>query len=293
MKKLIFPILLAVMPALVSAATVKTSLSDAIKNKTVNVDAVSLGGYHGTTTKLNLTNNTRSVVQVKVDPGVIFKAEGDKYQPMVLAGEEFVMVMPSSTATIDVYTYCGNAPRSCPSKDLQFNYAGVGSDTLVKLLKFINSNNLKTDGAAQDAVWAVTNNREIEGVYISQNPVMSGKLRDYLCEITGRKKPEYTIVSAPQQQIPDAPAYVPKTLKILANYEIILDSVKTLTLAVYNDSGRMVQEVFQNQQFGKPDKKTGHRFGVEFEAEGALEGYYYIRLKEGELVMKETKVKVN
>jgi len=293
MKKLIFPILLAIMPSMANAATVKTSLSEAINNKTINVDAVSMGGYHGTTTRLTLKNNTKSVVQVKIDPGVIFKAEGDKYQPMVLAGEEFVMVLPSATADINVYTYCGNAPRSCPSSGLKFSYAGVGNDTLVKLLKFINTNNFKTDYAAQSAVWAITNHEDIEGVYTSSNPEMAGKLRDYLVTITGRAKPQYIAVSAPREQIPDAPAYVPKTMKILANYEIILDSVKTLTLAVYNDSGKMVQEVFQNQQFGKPDKKTGHRFGVEFEAEGALQGYYYIRLKEGEVVMKETKVKVN
>ena len=288
MKKILIFLFFAALPGIISATTVKMNLSDAIKNNTVKAEGVNFeGGYVGKTTKLMITNNTKSVMQIKVDIGVIFKPDDDAYQPMVLAGEEFVMIMPLTKGEIDVETFCGNAPGHCPAKDLHYTFSHVGSDTLIKILQFIKKNSL-FDYLGQDAVWAITNQHDIGAVYDPSKKAISKQLQELICTATGRPKPEYYTVTA-KTQVPDEPAYVPKTMKIIANFEIILDYPKILTLGIYNDSGKMVQKVFENQDFGK----SGHRFGVEFEAEGALQGKYYIRLKEGEKILQEKMFKVN
>ncbi len=89
-------------------------------------------------------------------------------------------------------------------------------------------------------------------------------------------------------QVPNQPAYVPKVLKIYAEFEIILDAPKTMTLGIFDSVGNMAQPVFENQEF----PKRGHRFNVEFEATDVPAGKYYIRLKEGGKILQEKMVKV-
>ena len=288
MKKILIFLFFAAQPMIISATTVKMDLSAAIKNNTVKAEGINFkGGYIGKTTKLMIANNTKSVVQLRVDIGVIFKPDDDAYQPMVLAGEEMVMIMPLSKGEIDVETFCGNAPGHCPSESLHYTFSHVANDTLIKILQFIKKNSL-FDYLGQDAVWAITNGHDIGYVYDNTRDAISKQLQELLCATTGRPKPEYYTVTT-KTQVPDEPAYVPKTMKIVAEFEIRLDTPKALSLGIYNDSGVMVQKVFENLSFGK----SGHRFGVEFEAEGALQGKYYIRLKEGEMVLQEKMFKVN
>ncbi len=105
--------------------------------------------------------------------------------------------------------------------------------------------------------------------------------------ITGQPRPQYYTIR-PDEQVAGAPAFTPKVLKIVAEFEIRLDAPKTFTLGIFDEQGNMAQEVFVNKEFGK----MGHRFSVEFEAENVPAGKYYIRLKEGEAVLQEKMVKV-
>jgi hypothetical protein len=206
---------------------------------------------------------------------------------MVLAGEEMLALMPKAGGELEVQTFCGNAPRSGPHKDQHYAFSHIASDTLMKVLQFIKTNAI-FDGLGQSAVWAVTNNHDIGEVYDSRRDALSKKFIALICAATGRPNPMYYSEVA-MAQVPGAPAYVPKTLKIFAEFEVRLDAPKTMTLGIFDEAGNMVQKVFENQQFGK----SGHRFNVEFEAENVLPGKYFIRLKEGEATMQEKMVKVD
>ncbi len=287
MKKIlavIFPVLL---PAVAFSGTIKIGLAEALKNKSIQLQASSIsGGYQGKTTRLVITNNTKSVLQITVDLGIILEPEDSVSQPMVLAGEEMLAVLPHAQGEVAVQTFCGNGPKMCPSRDLKFTFSRVGSDTLVQVLRFIKTNGLY-DFVGQHAVWAITNNHALSSVYDPDRDAMSKKLIDLLVAVTGRPKPDYYTLVA-NEQTPNAPAYVPKVLKIYAQFEIRLDAPKVLTLGIYDQDGNMAQPVFENKQFGQ----QGHRFDVEFEAENVPAGKYYIRLKEGDAVLQEKMVNV-
>lgn len=144
------------------------------------------------------------------------------------------------------------------------------------------------DYLGQQAVWAITNNHELSNVYDPARDVVSKQLIELISTITGKAKPAYyTLV--PDEQNPGSPAYNPKVLKILAQFEARLDAPKTLTLGVFDAAGIMVQPVFENQNF----PARGHRFEVEFEAENVAAGNYFIRLKEGDAILQEKMVKVD
>jgi len=252
------------------------------------MDAVNTSGrYVGKTTKLSVTNTSESVLHLKVDLGMILKPADSAYQPLVLAGEEMLVVQPSKSGEVEVNTFCGNSLRHCPAKDLHYSFARISSDTLLKVLRFIKTNSL-FDYLGQDAVWAITNGHGIDHVYNGSKDMLSESLIELVCKVTGRPKPEYYSVSD-HVEMPSAAAYVPKTLKIIANFEIILESPKVLSLGVYDSAGKMIQPVFENQSF----QRSGHRFGVEFESADVSAGNYYIWLKEGDKVLQQKMVKVD
>ncbi|MCD6012816.1 MAG: hypothetical protein K0Q79_2678 [Flavipsychrobacter sp.] len=287
MRNLLCIFLLFVLPLAATAANTKKSLSEALKDNSVKLTAVNVEGmYTGKTTKLFVTNNTKSVMQITVDLGMILKPDEGNYQPMVLAGEETLAVLPHAQGEVLVQTFCGNAPKGCPKRDLAYSFDRIGSDTLVKILRFIKTNAL-FDYLGQHAVWAITNDHSLSGVYDPARDVVSKKLIELISATTGKPKPDYyTLV--PDEQNPGSPAYNPKMLKIIAQFEIRTESPKTLTLGVYDSAGTMIQPVFENQPF----PARGHRFEVEFEAENVQAGRYYIRLKEGDAMLQEKMVKV-
>lgn len=286
MKNLLFIPLLFITLSGMSASNKKT-LSEALKDKSIQLSAVNTEGqYNGKTTKLLITNNTKSVLQITVDLGTILKPEEPRYQPMLLAGEEMLAVLPHAQGELMVQTFCGNAPKGCPRKDLAYSFDRVAGDTLVKVLRFIKTNSL-FDFLGQHAVWAITNGHELNGIYDPSRDAVSKKLIELVSVATGKPKPEYYAL-IPNEQNPNSPAYDPKVLRIYAEFEVRLDAPKTLTLGVFDSTGAMAQPVFENQEFGP----RGHRFNVEFEAENVPVGKYYIRLKEGEVVLQEKMVKV-
>ena len=287
MKGLFLLFALAVLPGLLSAKLVKADLSEAIKNRSVSLEAVNTEGrYKGKTTKLRITNTEKFVQQITVNLGVILKPDDTGAQPMVLAGGEDIIIPAGDSREIMVMTFCGNSPRSCPSKNSRYSYWRVGSDTLVKVLEFIKANSIYNI-MGQDAVWVITNHHSVSNVYQEDNPEMVKKFVDLLCKLTGQPQPDFHTVM-PEHEVAGQPAYVPKALKIIATFEVRLDSPKTLTLGVFNDAGEMIQKVFIDQEFGR----SGHRFEVEFESADVAPGHYYIRLKEHDTVLQQKMVMV-
>lgn len=287
MRNLLCISLMFILPFAAKAANVKKNLSEALKDNSVKLSAINVEGrYNGKTTKLFVTNNTRSVLQITVDVGMILKPDEGDYQPMVLAGEEMLAVLPHAQGEVLVQTFCGYSSRSCPKKDLAYSFDRMAGDTLAKVLRFIKTNTL-FDYLGQHAVWAITNNHALTEVYDPARDVVSKKLIDLISATTGKPKPDYYTLVADEQN-PGSPAYDPKVLKIFAQFEIRTDAPKTLTLGVFDSTGAMAQPVFENQPF----PARGHRFEVEFEAENVPAGRYYIRLKEGDAILQEKMVKV-
>lgn len=288
MKRIIALLALAVAPNILMAETIKMELGEAINKHLVKMDAVNFkGNYTGKSMKLTITNLQKSTMVLKVTPGIILKADDSSYQPMALASEETVVIQPSKQSAVEMYTFCGNAPRRCPGMDMHYSFSHMANDKLMPVLKFIKDNML-FDYLGQSAVWAITNNHEPGEIYDPERPEISKKLIDLVCQITKKDRPNYYSVGSYSPAV-GQPAYNPKKLKIYADFELRLTDAKTLSLGVYDQAGNMIQKVFENEQFGA----IGHRFTVEFEAEGVEAGNYFIRLTEAGKAIKEQMVRVD
>ncbi len=269
------------------ANIVKMDLSEAVKVHMVQAEAIATGqSYKARGLRVKLVNKSGSTIQLKVNQGVVFKPADAAFQPLVCAGDEMITLQPFKDGQLDVQTFCADAPKNAPQKDIVYSYSHKENDTLVKLLAYIKKNVL-FDQLGQDAVWVITNGHSLSEVYDPARDQQSAKLIEYLVSITGKPKPEYYIDRAVNEAA-GQPVYSPKALKIYAKFEQILEEPAKLTLGVFDQQGKMIQEVFSNRTFGK----AGHRFTVQFESSNVPAGNYYIRLKQGETTLQETKVLV-
>lgn len=283
--KLLICLLFASLP--VFAGLQRLSLSDAIRMNVVKAEGVAKGGYTGQALKLKLTNNTGNPLLITVDPAVVFRPADTTQQDLVLAGNEKISIAPFKEAAADVQTFCAKSHASSPLKNEPFSFLKKGSDTLEKVLLYLRQNNLLNSSLAQAAVWVITNDHGLDGVYAIGLERQSQQLVGFLSSLTGKAFPSVFRIYE-HRNTPDVPVFNPKALSIIASFEEKLDAPKKLTLGVYDGNGALIQPVFEDRTFGK----GGHRFKVDFEAEDVAPGAYFIRLKEGETVMQEKRVVV-
>jgi len=189
--------------------------------------------------------------------------------------------------TLELNSFCGKSYASSPREALQYEFNRQGDSGFVKVLTFIQKHRLYDD-LGQSAVWAMTNNHSLDGVFDPERAAVSQQLLALLAEVKHVPLPgyykKYTITNIPGQ-----PAFVPKVLKMYAQFEWRQETPKVMTLGIYNQAGEMIQPVAENQEFAK----GGNRVTVEFEAENVKAGKYYIRLVDGQAVVKEQVVVVD
>lgn len=261
-------------------------ISEAIQKNLIKLEAEATGNsYMKQGLKFTIENRGSLSFILVMDIGATFKPEEEGYQPLILAGGETVFLGPLRKGEqIKVQTFCGNSDASAPKEGIKYTYSGKASDTLVTILDFISKRRM-FNSLGQSAVWVFTNGHDLNTVYDGGNDVMSKQLLEHIIKNTDRTMPSYFVENKINTEA-GATAYEPKTLKIYAQFEEELKQPATLTLGVYNQAGEMIQSVFENRRYGS----AGHRFRVQFEAQGVEAGKYHIRLSDENGVRQETEV---
>lgn len=283
----ILAILLAASAA--HAGPLRLNLKTAMDNHLVSVSAeATQQGYRGKGLRLKITNKSGSTLLLTMDQGLIFSPDEKRQQDLMLAGGETnLFVQPFKDVALDVQTFCAEAGDAAPTPGTAYTFSKTGDTQLVQVLQYLKRFYM-FDALGQSAVWVITDNRNPATAYNAGRDAQARKLVDFLVGITGRKADAYFTQYA-QSTTPGEPVVQPKPLKIVAQFEQLLDAPMKLTLGVFNEQGAMIQKVFQDQMFGR----AGHRFKVEFQSVDVAAGNYFIRLKEGEAVLQETAVTVN
>jgi hypothetical protein len=269
-------------------ANVSGGLKAAMEKGQVKVVATTTGkSYHSKALKLQLSNTTKERLQLSIDPALIFTPLEPGYQDLVLPAEEMIALAPGATAEIEVQTFCGKLHASAPGGKLTYKLWKQGDSTMIKVTQYIRKHNLY-DGLGQNAIWALTDGHDLDGIIDPERPKISAELLALMTKLTGRPTPEYFKLYK-LDTVAGQPVFQKRVLKIIASIEWKLEAPKSLTLGIYNQEGSLVQGVFED----KPMAKGGYKMQVQFEAEGAPPGNYFMRLRDGNTLMKEIKVTVD
>ena len=270
-----------------SQAGVSTGLKAAMEKGFVRVTATTNGAvYHGKALKLQVSNTTRERLQIAVDPALIFRPDDKGYQDLVLPAEEMLVIAPGGIVEIDVQTFCGKLHAAAPGSKLSYKFWKQGDSSLIRVTQYIRKNQLY-DYLGQQAVWVMTDGNDLEGIIDPARPKQSADLLALLVTLTGKPAPEYFRYYR-LDTVAGQPVFKKRILKIITNVDWKLEESAPITLGIYNATGDLVQGFLDEKEMAK----GGYKMQVQFEAENAPPGAYYMRLKRDDKLMKEIKVTV-
>jgi hypothetical protein len=280
-------LLFLLLPALAFGGVHKITLIDALDSGFVDMKAASNGArYYEKALQLDLNNKTGEVLLVQVDPGLIFQPKDSSFQNLVLPGSEVVIVPPRRSTSTPIQSFCGSAQALAPVASMQYTFQRQGDSVMVQVSNYISKHRLN-DRLGQAAIWALTDEHSLEGIFDPARPKESGDLLLFMEKLTRWKQPEYYKIYEPGTT-PGQPAVQRKKLTLAAQFELKLTEPKVLSMGVYNGAGKEMQVAFKGQQM----KPGVYKLVVSFEAEGASPGDYFLRVSEGAAVLREQQVRV-
>jgi hypothetical protein len=254
------------------------SLKRAMMNKTISVNAISLGGRLGSKNiKLSLTNNTTRELTVDIDPALIFAPEDTSFQDLVLPGNETIVLAPSANADVKLQAFCGKSYAKGPYLDLKYHFKKQGDSNMIKTLNYVKANNVDVH-LAQYAVWTFTNGRCLNTVYSHNNVRMSEDLMKYMAGLRKQKLPEFYSEDE-INSTPGRPVCVPGFEKIYVVMHWGSEAgARNMHLTVYKENG----EIYKTIEADREIDKYGSTVNVQFDARVDPAGVYLVKLRDDE-----------
>ena len=177
----------------VSKSEATSKLSEAIQKKLVTVslkgakqDTSFHGEYsshYGPCMALEISNSSASELNLNLEYGYKLEPEDSSLQTMLVTQTLMVNLQPKQKKSYRIYAMCMEAHDGGPSPDKKFSLGKRNSGTLLGLSELLNRKKYQGD-AAQNAVWCMTNNYELQSIF-SDDTVMMYDLRKFVARAKG------------------------------------------------------------------------------------------------------------
>lgn len=167
------------------------SIEQALINKLVGCKIVSKGGHEGNCIDFSLINQTNKPITVKLESGRNLLSEDTTKQDILVVREELFVLAPNEQQTKEVFGFCSQSHKASPSTGEDYIVGDMKDENTVKLTQYLAKNEYPLS-AMQSAVWVMTNNRRVEGIY-HQNRDSIQALMDYVSGLTKQFTPWYSI----------------------------------------------------------------------------------------------------
>jgi hypothetical protein len=243
------------------------SIEDAAKKGLIKLLIKSKGGYTGDVINMKIKNNTAAPIALKIEAGRKLDSKNDKEQDILITQAQELIVYGYQEKNVGVSGMCCQAHNSCPREKSEYSVGTMADSALIKLARYIDKNKYYQNQTAQQAVWAVSDNESIGGIYGGDKKIVE-EIRTYVSLITGRPIPPYNIT---YQQTGNSTIGHP--FKIEGEMEYNLNTTGHVTIAIYNASGEMVQLLFKDIAHDKGP----HKLYYTFRTKDLPSGTYYAR----------------
>ncbi len=259
------------------AANVQTvSLTQALEKGWVNFSAKGLGGHTGQCINLEITNVYKKEIKIEIYAGLNLIPDDTAIQNMIVTQDRFLVIAPQAKRNVKIYAMCTEKNDRGPDNEVLFAMGEMADGNLMEIVQFVNKKKFQST-AAQHAIWCITDNESLSGIYDAANTALSKELRLLVAKLTGNIPPWYTA----EYQIQPGNTNTFKPLKIVTDFRYTLDEDGIVTFAIYNESGDVIQSILENHQ----EKAGMHLLKIQFEAKDLPDGKYFVRvLNEGKLI---------
>jgi len=244
----------------------RVSIPEAVKKGLISVTASYKhpGNYfYGQCLNITIKSKSTAKVDLVLEAGRFLQPNDSSQQIMMVTEELLTSVQPNKSITIEAFGMCSQMHKSAPSDGIAMTVSNKADGHLLALAQLISANKYRS-GAAQNAIWVLTDNNDLESIYCDDEKEMN-TLLDFCIKVTGK-----TITK---------PFAKPKknTATGQLHGKISFDNLEKckLSMFLYNGNNEKVITFFENQEL----EKTNH-FSIDYEInyrkiEG---GIFYLRV---------------
>jgi hypothetical protein len=267
----------------VCAQAAKVNFSEAHKAGRVGVEAKSLGGHLDKCLALKLFNNTSSVQEVVLEPGLLFDSNNNNQQDLINTNSEIFTLQPGKTLTKHINAYCIQAHNMSPQSEAKYTYRGFADSSLLKVANYINTNKVSGD-LAQQALWVISDKNDLESVN-GGNEEQKKKMLDFLSSTFKlKKKGNYELFYKHDPNM----AFSGKVIRVKGKIDYDLAKAGYNSLVIQDASGT-TYAIMYFKQFEKAGK---HSKPFDFFTKGLASGVYYARVYSNQKLLKEEAIEI-
>ena len=278
-----FIFLLLISPLFLTAQS--KSLSQALSEGLVTLQAEGLGGYNGESLQATVTNVGKRAIRIVLGPGMVFQSKDTTLQDLLVVDNEEYLLAANQKHSFKLVGYCCEMYRGGPGQGSVFQLVNQSNEKLSQVATYLYRNYLDKNPMTQQAIWSVSDNADLSAVWDRNQPEKSKKLIEFLAQLTGRPVPWYRseyAKAAPGPQMVKRPM-----MMIEADWEFTLPENDSLTLAVFNDAGEQVDVLMTNKLYSSGI----YTFTFSYKTNRLPKGVYWFRMRGKKLgLVKERKL---
>ncbi len=257
------------------------SVEEAAKKGFIKLTIKSKGGYTGDVIEMKVQNLTNRKLNLKIEAGRKLDSKHQNEQDILVTREQEFFVNANQPKTINVFGMCCQAHKGAPTASFAYSVGYMADSNLIKMARFIDKNKYYSNYSAQQSVWVISDNNSIGSIHDDDKEVNT-MLRAFASKLTGRSIPTYEI----SYRSGNDGTAMGRAVTIDGVLDYTLLQTCHSTLAIYNESGEVVQLIFKNLDSDKGVYK--HYFS--FRTKDLPQGTYYARLNADGLLQKELKI---
>ncbi len=235
--------LLIFLPVL-SLAKGNVKLDKAIELGWISLDAFSTGDTRGKCLKARITNLRKTPVVILVEPGAVFQSGDSADQDVIVVREKVIKLEKYQKRIVTLFAYCIQSKKSIPDEKAVYHYKGFQNENLKTLADFINSNKFHTlGGAVQHALWAISDDHNLAGIYSPDNMEATGKIIEETARLTGKPIPPYFIVYKERRDR----VFSGEPVSLHGIFKYKLNEASDVSIDVIDKEGNPIQIILNNQ----------------------------------------------
>lgn len=262
-------------------ANVVLSVEDAAKKGLVKLFIKSKGGYTGNVIEMKIQNLTNKKLDLRLEAGRRLDSKHQNEQDILVTKEQEIFVNANQLKSVNVFGMCCQAHNSSPGEKHEYEVGHLADSSLVKLAMFIDKNKYYAASSAQQSVWVVSDNNSI-GCINDDDKEVKNNLRIFVSQLTGKPIPLYDVT---YQSGNDGSA-MGRAVRIEGIFDYSLPTTCHATMAIYNESGEIVQLIFKDLQSDKGEYKHYYTFRTK----DLPQGTYYARVNADGMLQKQMKI---
>lgn len=167
------------------------SVFDALERGMVTCSIISKGGHEGNCIDFEVANQSNERLILKLESGRNLLSSDTNKQDILVVKEELFVLNPRQKQYKQVFGFCSQSHKGSPEEGEKYLVGEMKDKNVIALTQHLSSNKYPIS-AMQQAIWTMTNNRDIASIFHEKRDSIE-RLQDFVAQLTKTMSPWYSI----------------------------------------------------------------------------------------------------